>query len=181
MIDNGAGKDYNEFRLLRLHGVIRFLLQNAENLLKRGTVMRKTLSILLLAVLLVTLAVPVFAKENQNQVVKVESLSEGAQESSVIGMYHLKGKKLVDAATECEEELPKGVEAERLTMIRQRSITGDTFPIEISFRTWGAERDLLVFFQKEGEEGWELVASDKGNSVSASFACNGQYALVWSW
>ncbi len=143
--------------------------------------MRKVLSILLLAVLLVTLAVPAFAKDNQNQVVKVESLSEGAQESSVLGMYHLKGKKLVDAAASCEDDLPEGVKAERLTMIRQRNISGDTFPIEISFHTWGAERDLLVFFQKEDEEGWELVAANKGNDVSASFSCNGQYALVWSW
>ncbi len=144
--------------------------------------MRKLLSILLLAALLVTLAVPASAKkDNQNQVVTVESLSEGAQESSVLGMNHLKGKKLKEAAIACEEELPEGVKAERLTMIRQRSITGDTFPIEITFQTWGAERDLLVFFQKEGEEGWDLVASDKGNSVSASFSCNGQYALVWSW
>lgn len=145
--------------------------------------MRKTLSILLLAVLLVTMAVPVSAgkKDNQNQMVEVESLSDGAEEGYVNAAEHLKGQKLIDALTACEEDFPEGVKVNRLTMIRQRDVTSDTFPIEITFHTWGLERDLLVFFREEGEEEWKLVATDKGNYVSASFPCNGQYALTWSW
>jgi len=145
--------------------------------------MRKTLSILLLAVLLVTLVVPASAskKDNQHQMADVDSLSDGAEEGYVNAAEHLKGQKLIDALSGCEEDFPEGVKVDRLTMIRQRDITSDTFPIEITFHTWGLERDLLVFFQKEGEEGWELIAADKGNSISASFSCNGQYALVWSW
>lgn len=145
--------------------------------------MRRMLSVLLLAVLFATLTVPVSAtkKDNQHQMVEVESLSEGAEEDYVNSAEHLKGQKLIDALSGCEEDLPEGVKIDRLTMIRQRNVTSDTFPIEISFHTWGLERDLLVFFREEGEEEWKLVASDKGNYVSASFSCSGQYALTWSW
>lgn len=109
-------------------------------------------------------AMPVFADDNRNQIAQVLEISQGAVEES-------------------KEVLPEDMEINHLTMIRQRDVSNNGEPIEISLRAWGAAKSwyLLVLFKPLGEETWTILSAAQGQFIDAVLPGDGQYALARSW
>ena len=151
--------------------------------------MKKYLTFLLLLVIAAAFAMPVFADDNRNQIAQVLEISQGAVEESVMKTNHLQEAELMrilrqfQETEESKEVLPEDMEINHLTMIRQRDVSNNGEPIEISLRAWGAAKSwyLLVLFKPLGEETWTILSAAQGQFIDAVLPGDGQYALAWSW
>ena len=150
--------------------------------------MKKILTLLVLAALVLTLAAPAFADDNNHQVAQVLEMTEGALEEKVLKAYHLQEAEMMQiledfAQTEqAQDILPEDADIRHLTMIRQRDVSNDGEPIELSLRAWGAcNRYLVVLFKPLEQEDWTVISVAKGEFIDATLPGDGQYALAWSW
>lgn len=150
--------------------------------------MKKNLTLLMLLALLCTMAAPAFADDNNHQVAQVLEMTEGAVEEKVFKTYHLQEEQMMQTlrefrdSDESGEILPEDVKINHLTMLRQRDVSNDGEPIELSLRAWGAgKRYLVVLFKPLGEEEWTVAAVAQGEFIDAVLPGDGQYALAWSW
>lgn len=149
--------------------------------------MKRVLPLLLLVIYV--LSVPVEAVsllENKNQCITVSSVSEGVEETTVFGCEHLQDKELMEILELDREREDSVVPADakicHLTMIRQKGIVSDAFPVEYTMHSWiSAKRYLVALFRPEGEEAWQIVGCATGSDITFSLPSNGQYAIAWSW
>ena len=150
--------------------------------------MKRFLALLLLPVLLLAMALPAFADDNNHQVAQVLSITEGVEEGKVPKPDHLQDEQMMEIfrafqeTEEAEEILPEDMQIKHLTMIRQRDVENNGEPIELSLRAWGAgKRYLVVLFKPAEEEDWTVVAAAQGEFIDAVLPGDGQYAFAWSW
>ena len=151
--------------------------------------MKKWIVLLVLPVLLAAMAVPALADDNNHQVAQVLKITEGVEEGKVPKLDHLQDEQMMEIfrefqdTEEAEEILPEDMEIQHLTMIRQRDVSNNGEPIEISLRAWGAAKSwyLLVLFKPLGEETWTILSAAQGQFIDAVLPGDGQYALAWSW
>lgn len=151
--------------------------------------MKKIMTFLMLLIFVTAMAVPAFADDNRNQIAQVLEITEGVVEKSVMKDEHLKEAELMQVLREFQDTeeagdvLPENMEINHLTMIRQRDVSNNGEPIEISLRAWGAgdSRYLLVLFKPLGEETWTILSAAQGQYIDATLPGDGQYALAWSW
>lgn len=151
--------------------------------------MKKMLTILMLLLLAVSMAVPAFADDNSHQIAQVLEITPGAVEGQVLKCNHLKEAELLQileefrATEQAREVLPEDAVITRMTMVRQREITNNNEPIEISLRAWGAGESwhLLMLFKALGEETWTILSVAQGQYIDAVLPGDGEYALAWSW
>lgn len=150
--------------------------------------MKRWITLVLLAVLAAGLVGTASADDNKNQVVQVLELSEGAEESSVMGMEFLTDGQMMDILAafreteQAETVLPKQMKFKHLTMLRQRDVENDGEPVDISIRVWGVkERYVLVFFQEAEQEQWTILKAAQGEFLDFTLPGDGQYAIAWGW
>lgn len=151
--------------------------------------MKKLTILLALLALLSAMAAPAFADDNSHQSAQVLEITEGVTEEVVFHSSHLKDEQMMEvvrSTLETEEGkalFPEDAHISHLTMIRQRNVTGDGGPIQLSLRSWGGGEDryLVVLFKPLGEEAWTIVAAAQGEFIDATLPGDGQYALSWSW
>lgn len=150
--------------------------------------MKKFTILMALLTLLSAMAAPAFGDENSHQSAQVLEITEGVTEEVVFHSDHLKDEQMMEvvrSALETEEGkalFPEDARIKHLTMIRQRDVTGDGGPIQLSLRSWGGGEDryLVVLFKPLGEEAWTIAAVAQGEFIDATLPGDGQYALAWS-
>ena len=150
--------------------------------------MKKIMSLLILVLVLLAMAVPAFADDNCHQVAQVLEMTEGAVEEKVLKPYHLQDEQMMQGlqdfaeTEEAESILLEDADIHHLTMIRQRDVSNNGQPTQLSLRAWGAcNRYLVVLFKPLDQENWTIIAMAQGEFIDATLPCDGQYALAWSW
>lgn len=150
--------------------------------------MKKIMSLLILVLVLLAMAVPAFADDNCHQVAQVLEMTEGAVEEKVLKPYHLQDEQMMQVlqdfaeTEEAESILLEDADIHHLTMIRQRDVSNNGQPTQLSLRAWGAcNRYLVVLFKPLDQESWTIIAMAQGEFIDATLPCDGQYALAWSW
>lgn len=150
--------------------------------------MKKIMSLLALALLLFAMAVPAFADDNCHQVAQVLEMTEGAVEEKVPKPYHLQDQQMMQVLRDFSETedartiLLEDADFQHLTMIRQRDVSNDGQPTQLSLRAWGAcNRYLVVLFKPLDQEDWTIPAMAQGEFIDVTLPGDGQYVLAWSW
>jgi len=147
--------------------------------------MKRLFTMLLALVVLCTAAIPASAatqQENKHQVADVLEITETAEETHVLNQYYLTDAQMMEVVENSQDVIPEEYKIRHLSMLRQRDVTNDGEPIELSLRAWGAgSRYLVVLFKPVDSEEWTVVGAAQGEFIDVTLPGDGQYVFAWSW
>lgn len=147
--------------------------------------MKKLITLIFALALLFVAAIPVAAdtqQENKHQVADVLKITETAEETHVLKMYHLKDEQMMEAVKNSQDVIPEEYDIHHLAMLRQRDVTNDGEPIELSLRAWGAgNRYLVVLFKPVDSDEWDVIGAAQGEFIDVTLPGDGQYVFAWSY
>lgn len=140
--------------------------------------MKKAVSILLVAVMAVMLAIPVFAEDVEW--VRVISITDNAV-LALRDVQPITEQEMLDAAAASEGILPEGAEFKYMRVLYQNRISCEEEICDLALRVWGSRNLVaLLFFKGDQDEAWTLIGRNIGEVIDVCMFANGQIAVAYA-